>query len=369
MAWDGPCVSIRANRGQRSWRRACLSGSRNRCMPILLRLPPSASFSAKRRRKAGWKFPQRRRALSLKPGARGGEGFRFTSLLHSPSRANCCASFSREARLKRQCSESRGSRGVPPAAVTAICDSRHSPLADPRLDCTVVAIWASNGPGGNYACNEIHQFSCDSGDDFDFCRGAANSGSDSTHRQARSHDQRPAELGQRDVQQLLRRLPWKRWQGHRPGSLGDEDSADRSDPSGAEGGREVSRSARRCSDQGTGYYAVARQPGYAGVGSALLEHQPRSRRAGTAENQQPGPIYRGLTGEVSHPGFVEASDDDSGARRARSGVQRRWKIMEPFERELRSQKEPNPTFPPLGITAQWSMSYCPLAVGPVTSVP
>ncbi len=55
---------------------------------------------------------------------------------------------------------------------------------------------------------------------------------------------------------------------------------------------------RRCSDSGTGQHTVARQPGYAGVGSTVLQHQPGSRFPGAAANQQPGHVYREPAGEV-----------------------------------------------------------------------
>ena len=44
----------------------------------------------------------------------------------------------------------------------------------------------------------------------------------------------PVELGQANVQQLLRRVPWQRWQGQRPGRLSHEDTPGRSDSSGEE---------------------------------------------------------------------------------------------------------------------------------------
>ena len=86
----------------------------------------------------------------------------------------------------------------------------------------------------------------------------------------------PAELGQRDVQQLLRRLPWERRKGRRTGGFGDEDSADRPDSSGKEQWRKVSDVARGRRDSRTGDDGFPWQPGYAGLGTSVLQHQPRA---------------------------------------------------------------------------------------------
>ena len=127
---------------------------------------------------------------------------------------------------------------------------------------------------------------CDSSNSCGACSGSANA--NATHHQARSHHQCLVELGQRDVQQLLCRVPWERWQGQWPGSLRNEGVAGRSDRSGAEQRRKVSRGARRGCDPRTGHHAVPREQRYAGVGTAVFEPQPGSGSTGTAKDQQPG---------------------------------------------------------------------------------
>src|SRR5258708_6816236 len=107
------------------------------------------------------------------------------------------------------------------------------------------------------------------------------------------------------------------------------------------------------------------------MGSAVLEHQPRSPRAGTAESRESGRVYRHPAGEIAKrrfqrnvyprlPGRGGRAPESSANDFLRKGLEVRL---------ARFRKEPDSLFLPPSVTAYCSMSYCPLAVWPMTSVP
>jgi hypothetical protein len=94
------------------------------------------------------------------------------------------------------------------------------------------------------------------------------------HRQARSHDQRPVQLGQTNVQHLLRRMSRHRRLRQRPSRLSPEDSTHRPYWAGAKEWRQISVRPRRFGHPRAGRASLRWQSGHASLGTAVLQHQP-----------------------------------------------------------------------------------------------
>ncbi len=130
----------------------------------------------------------------------------------------------------------------------------------------------------------------------------------------------PSNSGKGDVQQLLRRLPWKRRQGQRASGLGHEDSADRPGALGAEEWREISGGTRRGGDPAgkpmTPSHGSQEMPVWGPLFSSISqghECQVQQRITNLVS------YIEALQGEVGH-GF-QTEMRNSGARITRSGSQ------------------------------------------------
>ena len=172
------------------------------------------------------------------------------------------------------------------------------PEPAPRLACC--GSFGPRSPGGTtHACNEIHQSGVHSWRSCQpFALGQATSAQSTPHRKHVPITNAPSNSGKEMFNSYCAVCHGKDGKGDGPAA-----SAMKTPPA------DLTLLAKKSSGQypaphvaavirGQATHPVAWQPGHAGLGTAVLEHQPGSRGPGTAENHESGALYRDSASEV-----------------------------------------------------------------------
>ena len=83
------------------------------------------------------------------------------------------------------------------------------------------------------------------------------------------------------------------------GKDANEDCANRSQPACQQRWRKIPRRSRRCRYSRTGEHAIPWQPGHAGLGTFVLQHQPGTRSASASASHQSRQLHRRCAGKMN----------------------------------------------------------------------